>query len=82
MQLPSRARLEKLKLKVTSQESQLDTSIGSLKERSSEFSKRQDSSTALDHYLDAVEKAIDSAKDLILAYRNYTKELEKHVPEK
>jgi hypothetical protein len=80
--LPSKARLEKLKLKVTAQETQLDASIGSLKEKSGEFSKRQDSSTALDHYLEALEKAIDSANDLILAYRSYSKELEKHVSEK
>ncbi len=80
--MPSKARLEKLKLKVASQESHLDTSIGALKEKSGEFTKRQDSSTALDHYLEAVEKAIDSAKDLIVAYRSYTKELERHVPEK
>lgn len=81
MQLPSKVRLEKLKLKVTAQESELDSSIGSLKEKGSQYSKGQDSGT-LDHYLEAVEKTIDSAKDLILAYRNYTKELEKHIPAK
>ncbi len=81
MQLPSKVRLEKLKLKVSARESELDSSIGALKEKSGQYSKGQDS-TALDHYLKAVEKTIDSAKDLILAYRSYAKELEKHIPEK
>lgn len=79
--MPSKARLEKLKLKVTLQESELDTLIGSLNEKGSLYSRSQDSG-ALDHYLDAVEKTIDSAKDLIVTYRNYTKELEKHVSAK
>ena len=79
--MPSKAKLEKLKLKVTAQESELDTSIGSLKEKSGQYSKGQDTG-ALDLYLKAMEKTIDSTQDLIVAYRSYTRELEKHVSAK
>lgn len=76
--MPSKARLEKLKLKVTDKETELDGYIGSLKEQGSEYSKAQDSKV-LDHYLTTMEKTIATAKNLIVAYRSYTKELEKHV---
>jgi hypothetical protein len=74
----SKAKLEKLKLKVTDKETELDGFIGSLKEKGAEYSKGQDAG-ALDRYLETMEKTMNSAKNLILAYRGYTKELEKHL---
>ena len=79
--MPTKARLEKLKLKVTEKETELDGYVVSLKEQGSAYSKGQDSES-LDHYLVTMEKTINTAKNLILAYRSYTKELEKHLDAK